>query len=81
MLMIALLASGMFYLLAPIIASYNPLNPGIDGNIFPAEVARNEEITQAILGSLPYIMGMSVLISLISAFFFQRQLQNQLSIL
>ena len=68
MLMIALLASGMFYLLAPIIASDNPLNPGTAGNIFPAEVPRNEEITQAILGSLPYIMGMSVLISLISAF-------------
>ena len=41
MLMIALLASGMFYLLAPIIASDNPLTPGTAGNIFLAEVPRN----------------------------------------
>lgn len=72
MLMIALLASGMFYLLAPIFASDNPLNPGTAGNIIPAEVPRNEEVTQAILGSLPYTMGMCVLISLISAFFFSK---------
>lgn len=70
MLMIALLASGMFYLLAPIIASDNPLTPGTAGKIFPAGIPRNEEITRAILGSLPYTMGMCVLISLISAFFF-----------
>ena len=75
MLMIALLASGMFYLLAPIIASDNPLTPGSAGSIssiFPATIPRNEEITRAILGSLPYTMGMCVLISLISAFFFSR---------
>ncbi len=72
MLMIALFASGMFYLLAPIIASDNPLTPGTAGNIFPAEVTRNAEVTQAILGSLPYTMGMCVLISLISAFFFSK---------
>lgn len=72
MLMIALLASGMFYLLAPIIASDNPLNPGTGGKIFPAGIPRNEEITRAILGSLPYTMGMCVLISLISAFFFSK---------
>lgn len=72
MLMIALLVSAMFYLLAPIIASENPLTPGTAGNIFPVRIPRNEEITQAILGSLPYTMGMCVLISLISAFFFTR---------
>ncbi len=72
MLMIALLVSAMFYLLAPIIASENPLTPGTAGNIFPVRIPRNEEITQAILGSLPYTMGMCVLISLISAFFFSR---------
>lgn len=70
--MIALLASGMFYLLAPIIASDNPLNPGTSGKISPARITRNEEITRAILGSLPYTMGMCVLISLISAFFFSK---------
>lgn len=75
MLMIALLASGMFYLLAPIIASDNPLTPGSAGSIssiFPTTIPRNEEITRAILGSLPYTIGMCVLISLISAFFFSR---------
>lgn len=72
MLMVVFLASGMFYLLAPIIASDNPLTPGSAGKIFPSTIPRNEEIAQAILGSLPYTMSVCVLISIISAFLFSR---------
>ncbi len=75
MLMIALLASGMIYLLAPIMAGDNPLTPGSAGampGMAHATIPRNEEITQAILGSLPYTIGICVVISLISAFLFSR---------
>ena len=57
MLMIALLASVMFYLIAPIMAGDNPLAPGSAGAILgiaSISIPRNEEITRAILGSLPY---------------------------
>ena len=75
MLMIALLASAMFYLLAPIMASDNLLTPGSVGaipGIASTSIPRNEEITKAVLGSLPYTMGICVVISLISAFLFSR---------
>lgn len=75
MLMIALLASAMFYLLAPIMASDNLLTPGSAGaipGIASTSIPRNEEITKSVLGSLPYTMGICVVISLISAFLFSR---------
>ncbi len=75
MLMIAFLASGMFYLLAPIMASDNPLTPGTAGaipGIAQVTFPRDGEITHAILSSLPYTMAICVVISLISAFLFSK---------
>lgn len=75
MLLIAFFASGMIYLLAPIIASSDPLSPGLAQDIpgiAAATIPRNEVITKAILGSLPYTIGLCVILSLLCAFFFSR---------
>lgn len=75
MLLIAFFASGMIYLLAPIIASSDPLLPGLAQDIpgiAAATIPRNEVITKAILGSLPYTIGLCVILSLLCAFFFSR---------
>ena len=75
LLLITFLASGMIYLLAPIIASDNPLQPGLAEDlpgIADATMPRNEVITRAVLGSFPYTIGMCVIVSLICAFLFSR---------
>lgn len=75
MLLIAFFASGMIYLLAPIIASSDPLTPGLAEDIpgiAAATIPRNEVITKAILGSLPYTIGVCIIVSLFCAFFFSR---------
>ncbi len=72
MMMITFLASGIIYLLAPILsADGNTLVENIPG-IAPTSIPRNTEITNAILGSLPYSISMCVIVSLICAFFFSR---------
>ena len=72
MLMIALLASGMFYLLAPIMTGEDAIIVEDVPGMASAAIPRNNEITQAILGSLPYTMAICIVISLISAFLFSR---------
>lgn len=75
MLLIAFFASGMIYLLAPIIANSDPLSPGLAQDIpgiAAATIPRNEVITKAILGSLPYTISLCVMVSLLCAFFFSR---------
>ncbi|MDD3796661.1 MAG: HAMP domain-containing sensor histidine kinase [Lachnospiraceae bacterium] len=73
LLLITFLASGMIYLLAPIIASDNPLQPGLAEDfpgIAAATIPRNEVITRAVLGSFPYTIGICIIVSLICAFLF-----------
>lgn len=75
MLLIAFFASAMIYLLAPIMASNDPLTPGLAEDIpgiAAATIPRNEVITEAILGSLPYTIGLCVIVSLLCAYFFSR---------
>lgn len=72
MLIITFLASGMIYLLAPIMNDGNVLSEGTAGVISPASIPRNEAITKAVLGSLPYSISVCVVVSLLCAFFFSR---------
>ena len=65
MLMIALLASGMVYLLAPIMTGEDAIIVEDVPGMASAAIPRNNEITQAILGSLPYTMAICIVISLI----------------
>lgn len=76
MLSITLLASGMIYLLAPIMVNYGG---GLAEEILvttPDFTPRNATITNAILGSLPYSISVCVVVSLICAFFFSRAITN-----
>ena len=72
MLMITLLASGMIYLLAPIMASEGAIVVEDIPGIVPVSTPRNTEVTRAILGSLPYTIVICIFVSLICAFFFSR---------
>lgn len=77
MLSITFLASGMIYLLAPIMVdNSNVLSPGtLTDNlseIGPIAIPRNAEITKAIVGSLPYTIGICVVVSLVCALLFSR---------
>ena len=86
MLIITLLASGMIYLLAPILPSDNVLTEGIgragtsydvtviedESGIAPASIPRNTAITNAVLSSLPYTISVCFIVSLVCAFLFSR---------
>lgn len=76
MLIITLLASGMIYLLAPIMASNNNvLSSGTRVDLYeiaPVSIPRNAEITKAVLGSMPYTIGICIIVSLICAFLFSK---------
>lgn len=72
MLMITLLASGMIYLLAPIMASEGAIVVEDIPGIVPVSTPRNTEVTRAILGSLPCTIVICIFVSLICAFFFSR---------
>lgn len=76
MLIISLLANGMIYLLAPIIKTDIILSKGTSGIVSSVSVPRNTEITNAILGSLPYSILICFIVSLICAFFFSRAIIN-----
>lgn len=76
MLAITLLASGMIYLLAPIISN-DTLLPGVAyiediPGIASAAIPRSATITNAVLGSLPYTISVCVVVSLVCAFLFSR---------
>lgn len=77
MLIITFVASGMIYLLAPIMSSEDgalvggTLVENIPG-IAAASIPRNVAITNAVLGSLPYSLSVCVVVSLLCAFFFSR---------
>lgn len=77
MLFITFLSSGMIYLLAPIMASnHSTLSPGTRvenlSQTAAAYIPRNTEITKAILVSLPYTIGLCIIVSLLCAFLFSR---------
>lgn len=77
MLIITFLASGMIYILAPIMLNnHGPLSPGsrVESLSESASVSipRNTEITRAILGSMPYTIGICIIVSLICAFLFSK---------
>lgn len=74
MLMIALLASGMIYLLAPMMVGEGEVLLENTPGIAPVSVPRNPEITEAILGSLPYTIGICIFASLICAYALSRAL-------
>lgn len=71
MLFITLLASGMIYLLAPIMSNVGFLVEDTHG-IAPVSVPRNSEISNIILRSLPYSIMVCVVASLICAFLFSK---------
>lgn len=72
MLVIALLASGMIYLIAPIMAGEGAAVVEDIPGIAPATIPRNTEVMQAILGSLPYTITICVIVSLVCAYFLSR---------
>ena len=72
MLMITLLASGIIYLLAPIMVNEVATVVEDIPGIAPVSTPRNEEVTRVILGSLPYTIVICIFVSLICAFFLSR---------
>lgn len=72
MLLITLLASGMIYMIAPIMAGEDAIVVEDVPGIASATIPRNTEVTQAILGSVPYTMIICVLVSLACAYLLSR---------
>lgn len=72
MLAITILASGMIYLLAPIMASDGAIIVENIPGIAPVSIPRNVAITNAVLGSLPYSISVCFVVSLVCAFLFSR---------
>ncbi|OZV10345.1 two-component sensor histidine kinase [Tissierella sp. P1] len=71
MLAITLLASGIIYLLAPIMNDGGTLVEDIPG-IAQVYIPRNPEISNVILRSLSYSITICIVVSLICAFFFSK---------
>lgn len=76
MLMITFLASGMIYILAPIMSSDETILVEDIPGIAPTDIPRNPTITNAVLGSLPYSISVCFLVSLVCAFFFSKAITN-----
>ena len=72
MLAITFLASGMIYLLAPIMESDGAIIVEDIPGTAPVSIPRNVEITNAVLGSLPYSISVCFVFSLVCAFLFSR---------
>lgn len=76
MLIVTFLSSGIIYLLAPVMFNDGgTLVEDISG-IAPTSIPRNELITNAILGSLPYSISICVIVSFVCAFFFSKAITS-----
>ena len=81
LLLITLLASGTIYLLAPMMGENSVLSEGtyVDGMssaITTAAIPRNTEIAHTILRSIPYTVVVCIVVSLLCANFFSKEITN-----